>query len=196
MFNCYVILILNFFWVWCLVPEHTIWLLLDWAKCIIMFGGGVLCLNLIMANVFWVWSFDGPPCRTRVNWKQPFWFCKGEVTLPSWGNRMLVVGYHNIGGSMLFFLLHMYLTIVSLYLVAASLCWRCIWLLIILLHMQDLHQRAIFETDKAMLTDAPLLFPPGQVFFCIKDNCCTAYDNIPISYDELLSQCFLTLWEL
>ncbi|CAO2832734.1 unnamed protein product [Amaranthus hypochondriacus] len=33
--------------------------------------------------------------------------------------------------------------------------------------LEDLHQRAIFETDKAMLTDAPLLFPPGQLALAV-----------------------------
>ncbi|XP_057250343.1 cyclin-H1-1 isoform X5 [Beta vulgaris subsp. vulgaris] len=33
--------------------------------------------------------------------------------------------------------------------------------------LQELHQRAIFEADKAMLTDAPLLFPPGQLALAV-----------------------------
>lgn len=33
--------------------------------------------------------------------------------------------------------------------------------------LQDLHQRAVFEADKAMLTDAPLLFPPGQLALAV-----------------------------
>ncbi|KAL2940923.1 Cyclin-H1-1 [Bienertia sinuspersici] len=33
--------------------------------------------------------------------------------------------------------------------------------------VQDLNQRAVFEADKAMLTDAPLLFPPGQLALAV-----------------------------
>ncbi|XP_056699921.1 cyclin-H1-1 isoform X4 [Spinacia oleracea] len=33
--------------------------------------------------------------------------------------------------------------------------------------LPELHQRAVFEADKAVLTDAPLLFPPGQLALAV-----------------------------
>ncbi|XP_021772921.1 cyclin-H1-1-like isoform X3 [Chenopodium quinoa] len=33
--------------------------------------------------------------------------------------------------------------------------------------LQELNQRAVFEADKVMLTDAPLLFPPGQLALAV-----------------------------
>jgi hypothetical protein len=33
--------------------------------------------------------------------------------------------------------------------------------------LQALHETARLEVDKSMLTDAPLLFPPGQVLYAM-----------------------------
>lgn len=48
--------------------------------------------------------------------------------------------------------------------------FSCFNTLIFLFWLQNLHESAKAEVDKIMRTEAPLLFPPGQVLYYLHSN--------------------------